>query len=108
MGFIFPEAGQIDRNELSTAQIGYLPEQAFYPTRFAVRDYLKTLGHLTGLGGEPLGREIDRLLAQLGWKSLPGGAWARLSRGTLQRVGLAQVLLGDPAAHPVGRAGVGT
>jgi ABC-2 type transport system ATP-binding protein len=97
MGFIFPEAGQIDRDELSTAQIGYLPEQAFYPTRFAVRDYLKTLGHLTGLRGKPLGREIDRLLAQLGLEEFAGRRLGALSRGTLQRVGLAQVLLGDPA-----------
>ena len=99
MGFIFPESGQIDRGGLSTARIGYLSERAFYPTRLAVRDYLSTLGQL---GGAPHGRstilrrEIDRLLAQLGLEEVAGRRLGALSRGTLQRVGLAQVLLGDP------------
>jgi len=93
MGFIFPESGQIDRGGLSTARIGYLSEHAFYPTRFTARDYLSTLGHL---GGTPHRREIDRLLAQLGVEEFAGRRLGALSRGTLQRVGLAQVLLGDP------------
>jgi len=102
MGFIFPESGQIDRGRVRTAQIGYLSEHAFYPTRFAVRDYLNTLGQL---GSTPYRREqvpdagrkgIDRLLAQLGLEEFAGRRLGTLSRGTLQRVGLAQVLLGDP------------
>jgi ABC-2 type transport system ATP-binding protein len=98
MGFIFPDAGQIDRGPLSTARIGYLSEQAFYPTRFAVRDYLTALGQLGGTPhsrGDVL-REIDRLLAQLGLEEFAGRRLGALSRGTLQRVGLAQVLLGNP------------
>jgi len=96
MGFIFPEAGQIDRGNLSTARIGYLSEHAFYPTRFAAGDYLCTLGQLSGLHGKVLHREIDRLLAQLGLEEYAGRRMGALSRGTLQRVGLAQVLLGNP------------
>jgi len=99
MGLIFPDAGQIDRGELSTARIGYLSEHAFYPTRFAVRDYLTTLGRLGSVAsgnGNLLRREIDRLLAQLGLEEFAGRRLGALSRGTLQRVGLAQVLLGNP------------
>ncbi len=96
MGFIFPEAGQIDRGGLGTARIGYLSEHAFYPTRFTVRDYLSVLGHLSGLTGKLLGRDIDRLLGQLGLEEFAGRRLGVLSRGTLQRVGLAQVLLGNP------------
>jgi len=101
MGFIFPDAGQVARGKLSTAQIGYLSEHAFYPTRFAVRDYLTTLARVGGpayssAGGNTLRREIDRLLAQLGLEEFAGRRLGALSRGTLQRVGLAQVLLGNP------------
>ncbi len=104
MGFIFPDAGQIDRGDLSTARIGYLSEHAFYPTRFTVRDYLTTLGHLggpapsSGRGQVPEAqpKRKDRLLAQLGLEEFAGRRLGALSRGTLQRVGLAQVLLGDP------------
>jgi ABC-2 type transport system ATP-binding protein len=113
MGFIFPDAGQIDRGGLSTSRIGYLSEHAFYPTRFAVRDYLTTLGRLGGTaaspqagisvgpaystaGGNALRGEIDRILAQLGLDEFAGRRLGALSRGTLQRVGLAQVLLGNP------------
>lgn len=96
MGFIFPEAGQIDRGGLSTARIGYLSEHAFYPTRFTARDYLSALGQLSGLTGKILNRDIDRLLGQLGLEEFAGRRLGALSRGTLQRVGLAQVLLGNP------------
>lgn len=96
MGFIFPEAGQIDRGGLSTARIGYLSEHAFYPTRFTARDYLSTLGQISGLTGKILNRDIDRLLGQLGLEEFAGRRLGALSRGTLQRVGLAQVLLGNP------------
>jgi ABC-2 type transport system ATP-binding protein len=103
MGFTFPDAGQIERGDdptrlsgLRPARIGYLSEHAFYPTRFAVGDYLGTLGRLSGLHGKVLRREVDRLLGQLGLDEIAGRRLGALSRGMLQRLGLAQALLGDP------------
>jgi ABC-2 type transport system ATP-binding protein len=96
MGFIFPDGGWIERGGLSPAQIGYLSEHAFYPSRFVARDYLGTLGRLAGLVGPSLRRETDRLLGQLGLEEVAGRRLGALSRGMLQRVGLAQALLGDP------------
>ena len=96
MGFIFADAGQIDRGRLATDQIGYLSEHAFYPNRFTIHDYLNVLGRLGGLTGKPLRRDTDRLLGQLGLEEFAGRRLGALSRGTLQRVGLAQVLLGNP------------
>lgn len=96
MGFIFPDGGRIHRGGLRPAQIGYLSEHAFYPSRFGARDYLLTLGRLSGLQGAALKGSVDRLLALLGLESVAGRRLGAMSRGMLQRVGLAQALLGDP------------
>ncbi len=96
MGFIFPDTGKIDRGGLSTSQIGYLPERAFYPSRFAVRDYLLTAGRLAGLGADALPTAIDQLLDRFGLGQVAHRRLGACSRGMLQRVGLAQALIGDP------------
>ncbi|HSJ54771.1 MAG TPA: ATP-binding cassette domain-containing protein, partial [Anaerolineae bacterium] len=60
MGFIFPDTGRIDRHGLPVTRIGYLPERAFYPPRFGIRDYLATLSRLAGVPPA-----TDTLLAQV-------------------------------------------
>jgi ABC-2 type transport system ATP-binding protein len=92
MTFIFPDTGHIDHQGLSVTDIGYLPERAFYPPRFRIRDYLSALSRLAG--GPPV---ADRLLDQVGLQGAAGRRLGACSRGMLQRVGLAQALLGDPA-----------
>jgi ABC-2 type transport system ATP-binding protein len=96
MGFAFPDAGEIDRTGLSPAQIGYLPERAFYPPRFTVGDYLGTIGKLSGLQGDLLQATVDRLLHQVNLDQVSRRRLGACSRGMLQRMGLAQALLGDP------------
>ena len=96
MGLILPDAGEVDREGLSPARIGYLPERAFFPPRFTIRDYLVTLGGLTGLRGNLLRQRVDQLLQQVGLDSLSGHRLGACSRGMLQRLGLAQALLADP------------
>jgi ABC-2 type transport system ATP-binding protein len=92
MGFIFPDAGQIDRHGLPVTRIGYLPERALYPPRFSVRDYLATLSRLAGVLPA-----VDGLLARVGLEEVGRRRLGDCSRGMLQRVGLAQALLGDPS-----------
>lgn len=95
MGFIFPTAGTITRSGLSPAKIGYLPERAFYPLRFTIRDYLRTQGQLVSLTGTAQ-EEVTRLLRQVGLHEVADHRLGACSRGMLQRLGLAQALLGDP------------
>jgi ABC-2 type transport system ATP-binding protein len=96
MGFVFPDVGRIDRGDLFPASIGYLPERAFYPPRFTIRGYLNSLGRLAGLGGRDLEGAIVHLLQQLDLHEVAGRRLGACSRGMLQRLGLAQALLGDP------------
>jgi ABC-2 type transport system ATP-binding protein len=96
MGFAFPDSGRIDRKDLPPAGIGYLPERAFYPPRFTVREYMATIGRLAGLPGSLAGQKVDQLLRGFGLHEVAGRRLAACSRGMLQRLGLAQALIGDP------------
>ena len=96
MGFVFPTDGAIDRGRLSPADIGYLPERAFYPPRFSIRSYLNTLASLVGLTGSLQQEEVVRLLRQVGLFEVADQQLGDCSRGMLQRFGLAQALLGNP------------
>jgi ABC-2 type transport system ATP-binding protein len=96
MGFALPDAGKIDRGSLLPAHIGYLPERAFFPPRFTVHGYLNTMGRLVGLRGSSQRQAVARLQAQLELDTIASRRLGACSRGMLQRLGLAQAMLGDP------------
>ena len=98
MGFLFASSGEVDRGGLTPSEIGYLPERAFYPPRFGIREYLLTSARLAGLGPGEAATASDRLLTQLGLGGVATGRkkLGACSRGMLQRLGLAQAMIGDP------------
>jgi ABC-2 type transport system ATP-binding protein len=98
MGFAFPDNGTIDRDGLSPARIGYLPERAFFPPRFTIGGYLTTIGKLSGLRDDGLNAAVERRLEQFGLEHLAGRRLGACSRGMLQRLGVAQALLSNPPA----------
>ena len=97
MGFAFPDSGEIDRGTLAPAQIGYLPERAFFPPRFTIRGYLTTVVRMGGLQGASLKQARGRLLEQFGLDQVAGRRLGACSRGMLQRLGVAQALIGNPS-----------
>ncbi len=102
MGFVEPKAGKAQIFGLqagtpeSRASIGYLPEVAMYYPFLTPVETLQMYGELQGLKGKDLRVQIDELLQVLGIAQAAKKLNRSLSKGMLQRVGIAQSLLGSP------------
>ncbi len=78
-------------------QIGFLPENPYFPVFLSGAELVRYYGRLSGLGGAGLERRVKELLELV---RLGGEAGKRplrtYSKGMLQRAGLAGALVGDP------------
>jgi ABC-2 type transport system ATP-binding protein len=77
-------------------RIGFLPEVALYYPFLTPREALRLYGHVQGLGGPELRAEVDNLIAEVGLEGRADTRLASFSKGMLQRLGIAQALLGEP------------
>ena len=75
--------------------VGYLPEQFAAYDALGVRSYLHFMARMKGVGTD----DVPRVLEAAGVADLARRPVARLSKGQRQRVGMAQALLGRPAAY---------
>ncbi len=103
MGFVVPRSGDcrifgLEAGSLQAkACIGYLPEVAMYYPFLTPLETMRLYGELQGLCGSKLIQEAKDLLARVGLKDAMNKQNRTLSKGMLQRVGIAQSLLGQPA-----------
>ncbi len=97
MGFIFPDAGSLDRGGLSPRDIGFMPERPAFPTACRVSEYLALVADLAGLRGRGRRLAVDEGLDQVGLSQASGWRISALSRGMLQRLALAAALIGGPS-----------
>jgi len=78
-------------------QIGFLPENPYFPVFLSGAELVRYYGRLSGLGGAGLEKRVRELLELV---RLGGEAGKRplrtYSKGMLQRAGLAGALVGDP------------
>ena len=103
MRLIFPTAGRAsilgqDISDVSMHQrIGYLPENPYFYDYLTPREFLHYCGQLFDLDSATRKRRAEELLTRV---NLDQKSWNRqlrkLSKGMLQRVGLAQALINDP------------
>ena len=102
MGFVTPTGGtcQIFGTPAGTLsamkRIGYLPEVAMYYPYLTPIETLVLYGELQGLRGKTLREEANQLLQMVGLRGSEKKLNKSLSKGMLQRVGIAQSLLGKP------------
>lgn len=103
MRLIFPTDGRAkileqDISDISMHQrIGYLPENPYFYDYLTPREFLDYSGQLFGLDSATRKERAEKLLSRV---KLDQKSWDRqmrkLSKGMLQRVGLAQALINDP------------
>ena len=100
LGSLRPDSGRVEvlgydpwlEGETVRMHIGFLPERPIYPRNVRVYDLLKFVARLRGAS---LG-EVERIAKLAGITRYLGvRVWA-LSRGYLQRLGLAIAFIGDP------------
>lgn len=102
MGFQQPTGGtaQLFGQSIGFAgargEVGFLPETAFYSPYLTPQETLRFYGELHGLGGMELTRRIGELLERVGLAAKVKTQNRMLSKGMLQRVGIAQALLARP------------
>ena len=101
LGFLPPSAGHVTVDGLAPRVfverhgMGYLSELIAINPRWRTRESLVRLGTLAGLSSATLDARVDELLALFGLEEHARKRTKELSKGTLQRLGLAQSMLRD-------------
>lgn len=120
MGLIKPTAGGVQvfgvpaTDPVARRRIGYLPENPSFFDFMTAREYLAFVGSTYGMEHSTLQKESDRVLELLDLTQAADRPIHGYSKGMVQRLGLAQVLVHDPDMYildepmsgldPIGRA----
>jgi ABC-2 type transport system ATP-binding protein len=102
MGLIFPSGGSARILGMEIADprmkslIGFLPEQPYFYDYLTAGELLEYYAQLSGVPGRERTRRVQEMLARVGMTHSARTQLRKLSKGMLQRVGIAQALLHDP------------
>ncbi|MBX9671543.1 MAG: ABC transporter ATP-binding protein [Candidatus Obscuribacterales bacterium] len=103
LGLLTPDGGTIsigglDPNDFAVREIiGFLPERPLFESWMTAQEFLEYHHALSGLDRSKRKQDVENMLVRV---DLDRDAWQRrtgkFSRGMLQRLGLAQALIGHP------------
>jgi ABC-2 type transport system ATP-binding protein len=102
MGLIFPSRGRAEVLGLpvprleAKRRLGYLPETPYFYDYLSAEELLDLAGALSDVPRTVRRQRAARLLARVGLEHTKGRPLRKFSKGMLQRVGIAQALMGDP------------
>jgi ABC-2 type transport system ATP-binding protein len=77
-------------------QVGYLPENPYFYDHLSAEELLHYSGRLFGLKTSELSMRVEELLERVGLEENRKVALRRLSKGMVQRAGIAQALINNP------------
>lgn len=101
LGFLNPTCGQVriagqpPRAYVESRGTAYLPELLLLPPRWTAERALRRHATLAGVSGGEVAKRTERMVEWLGLEEHRKKDVRQLSKGTLQRLGLAQALIGD-------------
>lgn len=124
LGLVQPSMGDCEilgvpsSNPAARINVGYLPEAPYFQRFLTGRELLKYFGSLSNVPSEKIRDRIEYLLEKVGLEDAGDRRVGGYSKGMLQRIGLAQALIGDPellvldeptaGVDPVGAAEIAT
>jgi len=103
LGLVAPTAGSATLlgaplgDRAARARIGFLPEHFRFHDWLSASEFLNLHGQLYGMSASRLRQRVDELLDLVGLTPFRDKQLRTFSKGMLQRIGLAQALLNDPA-----------
>ena len=96
-GLLKPNRGQIRPLQQRWPSIGYKPERLLYPNHLRVKEYLRLIAGLSNLTGSQAETAVAHSLQQVQLTPHAHKKIGHCSKGMRQRIGLAQVLIGNPS-----------
>jgi ABC-2 type transport system ATP-binding protein len=96
VGILQPTSGQIRPTVGAWPAIGYKPERLLFPNELRVRQYLERVAQISNVPHHTISRVVDESLARVDLTANANKRIKDCSKGMRQRLGLAQILIGDP------------
>jgi ABC-2 type transport system ATP-binding protein len=88
--------GEPSRAPKGRRRLGFLPEQPYFPPQLTGEQAMRLYGRLAAAPERELKSRIAELLASVGLEGRGDSRLSAYSRGMLQRLGVAQALVGSP------------
>lgn len=102
LGLVRPTAGTFEVLGMDSTRpagrrrLGFLPEQPYFPVHLTARQAMRFYGSLVGVEPDVVKDQTTALLDRVGLAEAERTELSKFSRGMLQRLGIAQALLGSP------------